>query len=229
MRVERLQFPVDEWGASVSAAYHRPEQDRGPAVLLLPGAGGGLDGAGLTALAEVLASLGHPVVRANLPHNELGRRAPRADRSVETYGRISAAAVVATGIRGAWVVGGRSYGGRVASLAVADGLHAAGLLFYSYPLHPPGKPEQLRVEHWSAIPVPTLFLQGDRDPFCQLDLLRDEIPRFRRPATVQVVQGGDHSLRVTRAASPTGQPSSETATVAGLEEVLERWLGSLPG
>jgi uncharacterized protein len=228
VRVERLQLDLPEpTSVAVTAVHHAPTRRRGPDVLLAPGAGGDLDGAGLTALAELLASLGHHVVRVNLPHHELGQRAPRADRSVRAFQQIQTAASQALRLRHPWVVGGKSYGGRVASMAVAAGAPAVGLLLYGYPLHPPGKPQQLRVDHWPAVPVPSLFLQGDRDRFCDLGLLEAGIRRLPRRATVHVVAGGDHSLRITGAASPTGTPSSEAATIATLGDVVSRWMSSL--
>lgn len=225
----RVRLPLDDPAVdAVSAAIHEPRRRRGPAFLLAPGAGGDLDGNGLTALAAVLADLGHPVVRTNLPHHELGRRtAPRAERSVEPFRQIFAAARRQVPGIAEWVAGGKSYGGRVASLAAADRLDVLGLLFYGYPLHPPGKPEKLRVEHWPRVGVPTLFLQGDRDAFCDLELLEAHVRKLPRRATIHVVPGGDHSLRVTAAASPDGTPSSARDTIAGLREVLSGWISSL--
>lgn len=224
-RALRVDHPAS---ALVSAAIHAPTRRRKrPSVLLVPGAGGDLEGAGLTALAEVLASLGCTVVRANLPYREAGRRAPRAERSVPGYLAVLAAARDAVGDPRPWILGGRSYGGRVASMAVAGGADAQGLLFYSYPLHPPGRPDRLRVEHWPQVAVPAMFLQGDRDPFCDLELLETYVHKFPRRATVHVVPGGDHALRVTRKASPTGTASSEEATVLELAHPLRRWLDAL--
>ncbi len=232
MSVRRLHLDVDDPVVDhVSAAVHRPA--RGTArqvarsVLLTPGAGGDLDGDGLTALAHVLTGLGCTVVRANLPYREAGRRAPRADRSVPGYAAVLAAAQAAVGSNRHWVVGGKSYGGRVASMAVAEGLPAAGLLLYGYPLHAPGKPEQLRVDHWPHVGLPVLFLQGDRDRFCALELLEEHRHKLPRRSTVHAVRGGDHSLRVTKAASPTGTAASEATTIAGLDDTLRRWLKSL--
>lgn len=231
--VRRLTLTVDHPTIDhVDAALHRPSRAAGGAppraVLLAPGAGGDLDGDGLTALASILAARGCTVVRANLPYRQAGRRAPRADRSVSGYLAVLAAAQDVLGQRdAAWVVGGKSYGGRVATMAVADGLPAAGVLLYGYPLHPPGKPDRLRVDHWPHLDVPTLFLQGDRDPFCDLDLLEQHRHKLPRRATVHVVEGGDHSLRVTRAASPSGTASSEAVTLSGLGDVLDDWLRSL--
>lgn len=233
MSIRRLTLAVDDPAVEyVDAAVHRPSRAAGgPAgrsVLLAPGAGGDLDGDGLIALASTLAARGCTVVRANLPYRQAGRRAPRADRSVPGYRAVLAAAQDAVGQRdAAWVVGGKSYGGRVATMAVADGLPAAGVLLYGYPLHPPGKPDRLRVEHWPHLDVPALFLQGDRDPFCDLHLLEEHRHKLPRRATVQVVRGGDHSLRVTRAASPSGTASSEAATLSGLGDELADWLRRL--
>lgn len=233
MSVRRRELEVDDPVVDrVTAAVHRPPRGtaRTPArsVLLTPGAGGDLDGAGLVALARVLTELGCTVVRANLPYREAGRRAPRADRSVDSYRAVLAAAQAAVGPRQRpWIVGGKSYGGRVASMAIAAGMPAAGLLLYGYPLHPPGKPEQLRVDHWPDVEVPVLFLQGERDGFGRPDQLEEHLRKLPRRSTVHVVGGGDHSLRVSRAASPTGEAASEAATIAGLHDVLRGWLKSL--
>jgi uncharacterized protein len=227
--VTPLSLPVaDAPVPQVTAALHTPSRRRGPAVLLAPGAGGDLEGEGLRALAEVLASLGHPVVRTNLPHHEAGRRAaPKAERSVNAYRQLVAAAQHATGIAAPWILGGKSYGGRVASMAVANGQAAVGLLFYGYPLHPPGKPDRLRVDHWPHVGVPCLFLQGERDTFAEGDLLATHVRKLPRRGTVHVVPGADHSLRITAKASPTGTPSSEAATVTGLAPVIADWLTTL--
>lgn len=229
MTVERTTVAVDDLAVErVTAAIHRPTRIRGPAVLLAPGAGGDLDGEGLVALAEVLTDLGCPTVRVNLPHHELGRKAaPRAERSVGAYRRLLAAVATLVPSPGALVAGGKSYGGRVASLAAADGLAVRGLLFYGYPLHPPGKPERLRVDHWPRVSAPCLFLQGTRDPFCDLDLLRTHLTKLPRRATLRVVEGGDHSLRITAAASADGTPSRPADTIATLRDDLAGWLRSL--
>gem|GEM_PF-4546522 len=158
MNIERIVLPVDDPASDqVTAAVHRPTRStrrKGRSVLLAPGAGGDLDGDGLTALAETLAAVGCTVVRANLPYREAGRRAPRAERSVPGLRSVLAAARESVGDPRPWVLGGKSYGGRVASMVVAAGEPAAGLLFYGYPLHPPGKPDRPRVEHWPPTSPP---------------------------------------------------------------------------
>ncbi len=79
------------------------------------------------------------------------------------------------------LAGGKSLGGRIASMCVADGMPAAGLVFLGYPLHAPGKPDKLRAEHLERIEVPMLFIQGTRDPFARPDLLAKVVRRARRP------------------------------------------------
>ncbi len=86
-------------------------------------------------------------------------------------------------------LGGRSFGGRSCSMAVAAGLPAAGLVLLSYPLHPPGKPENLRVEHFGDIGVPILFLSGDRDPFGSPEEFAEHVPAIAGPVTVEWVTG----------------------------------------
>jgi uncharacterized protein len=228
--VERISLPIEHPSLdAVTAAIHRGAgRRRRPAVLLTHGAGGDLDGSGLVALAEVLAARGHQVVRANLPHRELGRRgAPRADRSVGAFRQIVQSAQAELGEQRPWILGGKSYGGRVASMAVADGVAAAGLLFYGYPLHPPGKLDQLRVSHWPAVGVPCLFLQGERDTFCDLELLEENVTKLPRRATIHVVEGGDHSLDITAKASPDGERRGAAEVIAGLDDVVARWVEHL--
>ncbi len=236
--VARLRVPVDDpQVAAVSIAVHLPAGEYAPdggrveasPVLLVPGAGADLDDEGLTALAALLADLGHPAVRANLPFREAGRRgAPRAERSVDAYATVLAAVDAHLDAPVAWIVGGRSYGGRVASLLVADppaNLPAlAGLLCVSYPLHPAGRPERLRVAHWPRLHLATLLVQGTRDALCTLSLLEAQIPALPGPLRVHHVPGADHALRVTAAASPDGRASRPSQTVAGIRPVLAAWL-----
>ncbi|MGH2718360.1 MAG: alpha/beta hydrolase family protein, partial [Actinomycetota bacterium] len=126
-----------------------------------------------------------------------------------------------------WAAGGKSYGGRVASLAVAGGMQVAGLVFYGYPLHPPGKPESLRVGHWPEITVPCLFLQGSHDTFCTLELLRQHLPELGGPATLHVVEGGDHSLQIRAKDVPDGKAMTAPVTLARLAPLVARWLDGL--
>jgi predicted alpha/beta-hydrolase family hydrolase len=135
------------------------------ALLLAPGAGADRNHHTLCAVAAALSPL--PVERMDFPARKAGRkgvdRAPVAIAAVVTEAAelVSGAKIRANRL----VVGGRSFGGRMCSMAVAEGLPAAGLVLLSYPLHPPGKPEVLRVDHFSALDVPCLFISGEKDPF----------------------------------------------------------------
>lgn len=233
--VARLSVPVtDPHAPAVSVAVHPAGKGWAPGgscpVLLVPGAGADLDDEGLTALAVLLADLGHPAVRANLPFREAGRRgAPRAERSVGAYAEVLAAVDAHLDRPGPWIVGGRSYGGRVASLLVADPPTTdlptlAGLLCVSYPLHPATRPERLRVAHWPRLRLPTLLVQGTRDALCTPSLLEAQVPALPGPRRVHYVPGADHSLRVTAAAGPDGRASRPAQTVAGLRPILAAWL-----
>lgn len=223
---ERRSFATEgEVVDAVTGVVHRPARTRRPAFLLVHGAGGDLDGPGLVALCDAIAGRGHLVVRANLPFREAGRASPpRVDRAVSGYVAL-AASVRELAPRTPWVFGGKSYGGRVASLAVAHAdLRAAGLLFYGYPLHPPGKPDKLRVDHWPDIKVPCLFVQGDRDQFSDEELLEQNLRRLPRRARVHVVRGGDHSLKVTGKYAPDGVARDPEEVTGELGPLVDSWI-----
>jgi uncharacterized protein len=92
------------------------------------------------------------------------------------------------------VIGGRSMGGRMCSMAIAEGLRVRALFCVSYPLHPPGKPDRLRVEHFSAVAIPTLFVSGTRDSFGTREEFESETPAIAGSFEQQWIEGGDHSL-----------------------------------
>ena len=225
-----LRLPVaDEPVDAVSGTVHEPRRPRGGAVLLAQGAGSDKDSDSLVALAEAIAGEGHLVVRVNLPYRQAGakRRPPRADRAVPGYRQVLEAARREVAPRRAWVAGGKSYGGRVASMAAAEGMDVAGLLFYGYPLHPPGRQEKLRVAHWPDVAVPALFLQGTRDPFCDLGLLERHLGEHAGAPTLHVVEGGDHSLRITGRAASDGKPRSPEVVCRSLGPVVAAWLDAV--
>lgn len=134
------------------------------ALLLTPGAGADRDHHTLVALDNGLKV---PVARVDFPYRQAGSKAPdRAPKAVAHLVDESAALVKARRMRAdRLALGGRSYGGRMCSLAVAEGLPSAGLVLLSYPLHPPGKPDRLRTEHFPQLEVPCLFVSGEKDPF----------------------------------------------------------------
>lgn len=195
----------DGGDGTVSVAIHDPAggPSAGPALLLTHGAGGNRDTPGLVSLAESLASRNIRTFRFNLPAAEAGKRRP--DRPGRAIGCI--AAVVHWAARehpGRLFLGGRSFGGRMVSLLLADsaaearGL-VAGAVFLAYPLKPPGKPEVPpgRKEHLDRVGLPMLFVSGSRDPFAPPELLDPVVAACR--AEVRWIEGGDHGFRVPKA------------------------------
>lgn len=147
----------------------------------------------LTQLAEALAERGIGVLRFNFPYAEEHRRAPDPQPTLEACYR--AVAEHAARRAGRLLLGGRSMGGRIASHIAAGGATARGLVFLSYPLHPPGQPTRLRAAHLPAVRAPMLFIQGSRDAFARPEL-RDRYIATLPNATVHIVPGADHGLRV---------------------------------
>jgi len=165
------------------------------ALLLTPGAGSDRDQSSLVALETALAPL--PVARVDFPYRREGRRAPdRAPKLIACVREEAAALVERAHIApDHLVLGGRSMGGRMCSLAVAEGLPAAGLILISYPLHPPGRPDQLRVDHFPQLRVPCLFVSGTRDPFGSPDELTSHTSAIRGRVTHVWLDGKGHDLR----------------------------------
>jgi predicted alpha/beta-hydrolase family hydrolase len=182
-------------------------------LILFHGAGGDREHHTFLALE---AELDLPVARINFPYRQKGpgRRPPdRVPRLLEAAVGAAAELSEAWGVDpGQLVLGGRSMGGRVASMAVADGLPAAGLVLLSYPLHPPGRPDKLRVEHLDRIRCPVLLVHGRRDPFGTVEELDDHLSVVPGPVETSWIDA-NHSPKV-------GLDAGIVATVAG-------WLRSL--
>ena len=197
-------LPDGEAG-TVSAAVAEPVAagETTPNLALTHGAGGNRDTPGLVALAEDLAGRGVRTVRFNLPGAEAGRKRPdRAERAIACVAAV--AGWVAERYPGPLFVGGRSFGGRMASLLLADGdsglaRSIAGAVFLAYPLKPPGKPEvpPERKEHLGRIGVPMLFVSGSRDPFAPRELLEPVVAAAG--GDLCWIEGGDHGFRVAKA------------------------------
>ena len=164
------------------------------ALLLTPGAGANRDHHTLVAVEHAVAPL--PCSRIDFPYRLAGRRGP--DRAPVAVAHVAAQAADLLSRAGIdadrLVLGGRSYGGRMCSMAVAEGLPAAGLVLLSYPLHPPGQPEKLRVEHFPDITVPVLFVSGAKDPFGSPDEFAVQVAAIPGAVT-QVWLTGGHDPR----------------------------------
>jgi predicted alpha/beta-hydrolase family hydrolase len=156
-------------------------------LVLFPGAASSRDHPSLVAIERAVAPL--PVERVDFGYRTAGRKAPpRGDRLIP---EVEAAVGERTGL----VLGGRSMGGRICSMAVAGGLPAVGLVLICYPLHPPGRPEKLRTDHFPAIDVPCLFVSGTRDAFGTPEELEAATPAIAGPVTHVWLEGKTHELR----------------------------------
>lgn len=153
-------------------------------LVITPGASADRDHTTLVAIEEGIAEL--PVLRLTLGTN----RVPTAVSKIVEAGQAFADELGVAPKRIAY--GGRSFGGRCCSVAVAEGLPAAALVLLSYPLHPPGKPDKLRVDHFGDIQTPTLFVSGERDPFGTPDEFAEHVPTIAGATSVVWVKG-NHS------------------------------------
>jgi predicted alpha/beta-hydrolase family hydrolase len=157
----------------------------------------------LRGFTGALNALGLATLRFNFPYREAGRRFPdRPPVAIAVWRAAMASAAEQAANHGdsgpVWAAG-KSFGGRMASMAVSEGMAANGLIYLGYPLHPPGKPEKLRDEHLYGMSTPMLFLQGTRDTFATPQILADVVSRIGPCAVLQWVEGGDHSFAVAGA------------------------------
>ena len=213
MNDERL--PWD--GGTVSAAWHGEGGDT--LLALTHGAGGTFETPSLVAYAEAMAARGMCVVRFNLPHVEAAKKTPGPQARDEACWRGIANALRPRAPR--LLLGGRSYGGRMASHVVAAGAPCEGLVLLAYPLHPPGKPELLRSAHLERIMAPMLFLQGTRDPFAEPTLLARTLAKLPG-ATRHRLEGGDHSHKVAGRSIADVAAELADATVDWLDTYVTR-------
>jgi uncharacterized protein len=165
------------------------------AFLLTPGAGSDRNHPSLVAIEQRVAPL--PVARVDFPYRRAGRRSPDAAPKLIACIREEAQRLAeGAGLEPDEIVlGGRSMGGRMCSMAVAEGLPAAGLVLICYPLHPPGRPDKLRVEHLGAITVPCLFVSGTRDPFGSPEELSHHTAAIPGPVTHVWIEDAGHELK----------------------------------
>lgn len=180
----------------ITGVAHQPAGDALGVVVLTHGAGGSRESPLLVGLCDEWARRGWLAVRFNLPYR---RRRPKGPPSgsgaVDREGIAEAVAVAGTLVDGPVIAGGHSYGGRQTSMAVADeALSVDVLTLFSYPVHPPGKPERARTEHLPRITVPTVFTHGTSDPFGTIDEVRAAAALISAPAEIVEVRGARHDL-----------------------------------
>ena len=195
MDAPEVRGGLGESRSAVSAVWIAPK-DAVAWLIVAHGAGAGMDHPFLAGFCRAMAEHGVATARFNFSYMDSGRRSPDPEPSLRAAWNEAFTGVQAMGVGLPMLAGGKSLGGRIASMCVADGMPAAGLVFLGYPLHPPGKPERLRAEHLERITVPMLFLHGTRDPFAQPELLAEVLEKLGGSAEHVSIEDGDHSFNV---------------------------------
>ena len=220
---------VIEWkvavGAHETTAVYEPGAGNGaelPLFVCAHGAGGNMADRAMVATANAFRAHGIGVVRFNFLYTERGSGRPDAmPLLMETTAAVVARVREELAPK-RLVIGGRSMGGRAASMMAADGYSADGLLLLAYPLHPTGQPEKLRVEHLPKISMPVLAFSGTRDALCTRALMERALETVTAPWEMRWIEGADHSLHVLK--------SSGTNDAAVMDEIAARsvaWLGEM--
>jgi uncharacterized protein len=180
---------------AIAGIAHQPAGAPHGAVVLTHGAGGNRNSPMLIRLCDEWAGRGWLAIRYDLPYRRRRPKGPPSGSAKNDQAGIVEAVELVRGMSvGPLVAGGHSYGGRMTSMAVADGLAVDALMLFSYPLHPPGKPERARTDHLPQVTVPTVFTHGSADPFGTLDELRAAITLVGAPTEFVEISGARHDL-----------------------------------
>ena len=212
-----------EWkvavGSETTTAIYDPSDDADTVFVCAHGAGGNMSDRGLLALTRALSAKGLSIVRFNFLYREKGSGRPDAmPRLEETF------TAVVSRVRDELspkrlIIGGRSMGGRAASMMAAKGFACDGLLLFAYPLHPAGRPEKLRDAHLPSIEVPVLCFSGTRDALCTPELMKKAIEPVAS-WTMHWLEGADHSFHVLKSSGRTDAQVLEEVVAATFD-----WLG----
>jgi len=206
-----VALPAGE--VTVSAVFEAPE-DAWATMAVAHGAGAGFSHPFLVGFARGMRDAGVATLRFNFPYVEAGRRMPGpAAHAVATWRAVEAAVRAEAPGLAMWAAG-KSYGGRMASMAAAEAaITPAGLVYLGYPLHPPGRPDKPRVAHLPDVASPQLFVEGTNDPFVHPhEQLMDAVASCR-DATVHWVDGGDHSFSVKGRKRPADEVGQDVAGI----------------
>lgn len=226
--VAERELQIDVEGTPVSAVATRPD-DALATVVVAHGAGAGMAHPFMSGFTRALTRLGFATLRFNFAYVEAGRRMP--GRPAAAIAAWRAAVDTARGLAAEasaaeepiWAAG-KSYGGRMASMAVAEGTPVDGLVYLGYPLHAPGKAGQLRDAHLYGVTTPMLFLQGTNDPFATPNSELDEVvARIGPTAVLEWVDGGGHSFEVK------GKKRAPAEIAAGLAPLVAEFIRSRLG
>jgi predicted alpha/beta-hydrolase family hydrolase len=208
-----MEWRVAVGGEEITAVFEPATAGNGKAVFVAAhGAGSDMNHRSMLQLAKVLRARGFDIVRFNFLYREKGSSRPdpmpRLKACVEAVVAQTRQEVDPARL----IIGGRSMGGRAASMLAADGFDCTGLLLLAYPLHPAGQPEKLRDAHLPHIKVPVLCFNGTRDALCRRDLMERTLGTVKTRWEMHWLEGKDHSF-------PVGED---------VGEIAERWLSGLP-
>jgi uncharacterized protein len=192
--------------------------DHRTAIILAHGAGQGMHSPFMSYFHTELAKNGFLSVKFEFEYMEGKRRVPDPQPKLQSRYRSMVERVIADHGPKQLVIGGKSMGGRVASYIAGDTPGVSGLVFLGYPLHPPGKQDQLRDQHLYALKLPMLFISGTKDTFAERALLERVVGKIGANATLVWVEGGDHSLK-------RGRKDGESLGFA--VETIDRWIHAL--
>jgi len=182
------------------------------------GAGGHRDDHSMLALSQLLSHLGIDVVRFNFDYREKGAKRPDPMPQLKACMREVVEKARAARAPKRLLIGGRSMGGRVATMLAAEGFACDGLLLFAYPLHPAGQPGKLRDAHLPKIQMPVLCFNGTRDALCRRDLMERALGPVKAPWTMHWLEGADHSFRVLKRSGRTDED-----VLAEVGNAVNRW------
>ena len=210
---------IDLDGETTSAIYEPPLATGRGVFVCGHGAGGNMNDRATVATAKAMREIGLGVVRFNFLYREKGRGGPDPMPKL-----MACYTAVAEHARRALkpdrlIIGGRSMGGRTASMLAAEGFDAAGLLLLAYPLHPPGQHEKLRVEHLPSITIPVLCFNGTRDAFCDPTLMKNAVKKVKTRWTMHWIEEADHGFRVPKRTGRT-----EGDVMAEIQSATREWI-----
>jgi uncharacterized protein len=194
-----------------------PAKEKKIGVILAHGAGSDMNSEFMNFFHKRIAEAGYRSMKFNFPYSQNKKKVPDPQPVLQATYRKAIEAMSLDRV----VIGGKSMGGRIASY-VADSDSMAGLLFLGYPLHAPGKIDQLRDQHLYTIRKPMLFISGTKDPFARQDLLVRTLKKIGSYATLSAVEGGGHSLEVPRKSG-----KSKEEILNGAVQTIVEWLNRL--
>jgi predicted alpha/beta-hydrolase family hydrolase len=216
--------------SDVEVEYRGPKRGADRAVLLAHGAGSDMHAPALITVADALAAAAIPSLVFNFPYRTAGRRAPDRAPVLEQAARDAAAELAARARvpLDRIALGGRSMGGRICSQIVGaeppePAQPALGIVLLGYPLHPPGKPETLRVDHFPRLRSPALFVSGTRDAFATPDELKKHTRRIKGRVKFHWLESCDHGFKPLKSSGLTAK-----GVLDDVAEVVVSWISALP-